>query len=575
MSAAATSYSSTGVFTLHSDTAHTLFSASGANSLLDLSEVTSINARVDDSRADKYTRHYITAGSGGRIDLSKVSSITGPVHSDDRLYIQMSGGGEVDLSMLAQTTGGNVQFNIADVPGGTYSLPALISVKDTSFYPGTGMTLNLPALTTYLSGATNVPSAGSLSAPALTSYSGSLTVGENADANLPLLDTFSNGTLTIEQNGTVDAPSLTNFLGASLTLGPLQTLNAPGFEDIDNSKLAVTGGAQLSAAATSYSSTGVLTVHVSTTHTLFSASDANSLLDLSGVTSINAGFNDQRTDRYTYHYITAGSGGRIDLSKVSSIAGPVQSDDKLLITADGNSQIDLSSLQTVSSGGEVRFTVGGQSGMLFGDLTVSTNMKIFLTDVRSQLDVGGSLLLDSTSSLSAVGGSHLSVGEDLTFGYTSESLLNLDAAIVEFDGMGLQNLEIGGADNGLPDPNEIVTGNFAMGQLIVGQDALATTLQLLEEINNGNRGLDDAPEALYLNGLGGPDGLILRGGSTLILDNLNVYTTENNVWVHLNDQFGPGQTVIPYSGGWLELPEPATLTLLAMGGLVLLRRRRR
>ena len=50
--------------------------------------------------------------------------------------------------------------------------------------------------------------------------------------------------------------------------------------------------------------------------------------------------------------------------------------------------------------------------------------------------------------------------------------------------------------------------NFGFGQLVVGQAGQGTTVSLVDLVNNGNRGAGDAPEALYLFGLGsGTEGL--------------------------------------------------------------------
>ena len=47
----------------------------------------------------------------------------------------------------------------------------------------------------------------------------------------------------------------------------------------------------------------------------------------------------------------------------------------------------------------------------------------------------------------------------------------------------------------------------------------------------------------------GPQGLVLKNGSTLILSNLDVYTNENNQWVSLQNLFTGSQTIVPYTFG--------------------------
>ena len=70
------------------------------------------------------------------------------------------------------------------------------------------------------------------------------------------------------------------------------------------------------------------------------------------------------------------------------------------------------------------------------------------------------------------------------------------------------------------------------------------------------------------------DGLQLFAGSILYMDNLNVYTRENGQWVWLNSLFGAGQTVVPYGEGYLHLPSPGAASVLGLGGLIAMRRRR-
>jgi hypothetical protein len=73
---------------------------------------------------------------------------------------------------------------------------------------------------------------------------------------------------------------------------------------------------------------------------------------------------------------------------------------------------------------------------------------------------------------------------------------------------------------------------------------------LTEFIDNGNRNGDER-EALYLYGLGGPDGLELLSGSTLAIGNIDTYAFVDGEMVHLNSLFGPEVNVVPFGEGFL------------------------
>ena len=157
----------------------------------------------------------------------------------------------------------------------------------------------------------------------------------------------------------------------------------------------------------------------------------------------------------------------------------------------------------------------------------------------------------------------------------------MDDGILKMLGTGTfaapQFLEVGGEDLGILDPNDPTAipgtdGNFAIGQLVIGDPNQATVVELLDAIDNGN---GPGLEALYLPGFGG-DGLRMFGGSRLIIESINVYAFLDGSWIHLNSLFGGGVTSIPLSdlvsdpeaNGFIGIPEPATLALglLALTG---------
>lgn len=98
-------------------------------------------------------------------------------------------------------------------------------------------------------------------------------------------------------------------------------------------------------------------------------------------------------------------------------------------------------------------------------------------------------------------------------------------------------------------------GNFALGSLVIGGEQ-AGRVQLVDLIDNAASW--EGAEALYL------DSLTILAGSTLDLNGLNLYCRQYDL--------GIGATVM---GGQITIvPEPATVSLLVLGGALLLRRRR-
>ena len=513
-----------------------IFKAEGTGTVLDLSSLTSI----DNLATASFTNiRAISALNGATLDLSNVTTLQGGGDSNDRLDLVVSGTDSVlDLSSLQSIPAGNVQF-VVDV--GTYSLPSLESVVNTSFSMSPGTVLNLPSLTSF--------------------SNRTLEVSANGTINVDVLTTMTSSSIVIGTGGTLNASNLDTFTNSTLTLGADQTLNVGPLSDIDNTRLIVSGGKSLAISDTIYDGRGIARGDI------FKAEGAGTVLDLSSLTSIDnlatASFTNIRA-------ISALNGATLDLSNVTTLQGGGDSNDRLdLVVSGTDSVLDLSSLQSIPAG-NVRFDASGGGTLKLGDMTATSALAIELDDPDTTLDVSGSLLLQAGSRFNATGAVKVQIGDHFTFDHTDETLFTADSAIFHFDGTDTQFLEVGGMDIGLPEDETLVTGNFALGQLIVGQDDQATMLQLLDVIDNGNR---SSPEALYLNGLGGPDGLQILGDSTLIIDNIDVYATQNGDWIHINSLFGPGESLIAFDDGFIRLPEPTTLSILLMGVVSLTRRR--
>jgi hypothetical protein len=370
----------------------------------------------------------------------------------------------------------------------------------------------------------------------------------------------------------MQAPNLKDFTGSTVNLTSQRTFATGGLTQIDNARLTLSDGAEFGTAwgdvlADSYSSTSWWSAAFNR-HTrywsLLSVSGAGTVLDLSSVQTINAGFNDNDGDDENIQRITASEGGSLDLSGVRTITGPVRGEDRLELIVGSGATLDLSGLRSAER--NVKFDVQTGGSLLLGNVGATNNTEIVVGDVTSSLVVDGTLYLDGTSRLSVAAGADVRIRDDLWFAYTDEGRLGIDDATLTMDGPSIQFLEVGGEDLGLPGD---VSGNFGIGHLVVGREDRPSTLMLVDLLDNGNRS-GEAPEALYLYGLGGGDGLELLGGSTLVLEGINVYAMHEQQWVHLNGLFGQDVTEVPFSGGTIMVPEPSGPILLAVVALALL-----
>ena len=387
--------------------------------------------------------------------------------------------------------------------------------------------------------------------------------------------------MSLETGSEFHAPNLVDIDGTAITFTPGRTIETGVIGSLDNARIAATAGAQWGVAqgnlsAASYSCTGL-----DGSYTIFNAVGAGSLLDLSTITSINATRNTYTDLVYS---IRASDGGIVDLSGLTSVAAPtLEGHDRIQFIANTGGTIDLSSLQTVTApgAGKTHFTAQNAGTLIFGDMPLMQKTHIRVDDIASVLDINGNAQLASGTFIMA-GGATVTVSGNFAHEFTDETGLQAFSAIMHMDGAGTyadpQLLEVAGLASGLGDPGN--NGNFGFGQLLLGTDLQPTVVSLLDVFDNGNR---SSPEALYLFGLGGPDGLLLKGGSTLVIGDIPTYAKIDGQWICLNDLFSPGITRIDFGAltgnpadmGYVAVPEPATLTLLAIGSLAMLRRKRR
>lgn len=390
--------------------------------------------------------------------------------------------------------------------------------------------------------------------------------------------------------------------GGSIVLGPLQRANRiqvslanastmrvggyAGVADITNSTFSVGSGSTLdgSTLTADYAATGI-----GINLTLMGASGQGSVLNLSKLQSINSAFSDGRGVANT---VAASNGGVIDISGVRTLVTPTSRNDALTFSAASGGSIQLGALQApvTLNRGQLNFNVATAGSIRLGGFVADTGVHFNVVDAASRIAVDGDLALLAGSTVAAGKGSELQFTGDLSFAQTVASQVATDLALVSFVGSGLQTLEVGGAQLGALADGAIATNNFAIGRLTVGGSGAINQLELADAINNGHRGTGGR-EALYLNGVDGVggaqsgNGLRILGGSTLVLDGIDLYTTESGAWLHVNTLFAPGVNRIAYDQGWIALdisgvpavPEPERWSLMLCGvaALGMLSRRRR
>ena len=302
------------------------------------------------------------------------------------------------------------------------------------------------------------------------------------------------------------------------------------------------------------------------------ADGAGTSLDASSLTLIDAYADHNGTNART---ISATNGGTIDLSNVTTLrggSGTWGGTDSLRVTATGGGVIDLSSFQENEG---ITYLTAASGGILrLGNLVMTSGMAISADGLNSRLEMGD-FMLQTGASLSVTDGASLAITGDLQNELTDGGQWGFDTGIVRVDGAGAHWYEVAGVDLGV---GGATSGNFGLMQLVLGSDAGPAMVQLTDIYDNDGAG-QGSLEVLYLYGSGGLDGLEIYNGSTLVIGGVQVYALMDGNMVELHDLFGLGETVISFdsglNNGFIAIPEPITLSLLATGALALIRRRKR
>lgn len=465
-----------------------LLSATGTASRIELPALAQVEVNDTDQGE---ARHYdLQVGNGGHADLPGLHTLTGPGGSH-LLRLRVGPQGRMNLDSLARLRG---RTGISVETSGL-ALPALQSLEAGTgarwMHVSQGATLDLPALT------------------------------ELADTR-------------IESFGLIDSPLLTRVRHSILSIAAPDGLVAPPLADIDGSLFEVSGGARLSTTDEAY--------HIDRLPGPLAGAEAppffwraegeDSSLDFSSLKIIDA----TAFTEVSGLGMEVVNGANIDLAGIEAVHGP-ESEAWLTVRLVRNwPGAGASSVRL----GDV--TIDGRAAL---EATPGTVMQLGSLDLRSPARIQLAPADDAAEA------STLALSGDFTFDHTdpAELLLGSGRLHVKDSHDRYANQEVAGYNRGLPEDG-VPTG-FEIGQLVVGEPAARSRLVLVDAVDNGQRGRDGQAEALYLQGLGSAPGLRLLGGSTLYLNDIDVYARLNGEWHHLNEWLPAGTQRIEFDQGYL------------------------
>jgi RHS repeat-associated protein len=300
--------------------------------------------------------------SGGTLSLPNVFSYTGSNYSyySSTAFSATGAGSTLSLGALATATlatGGTI-WNVNATKGGQINLPHLATVSVTGgsqvgaqfAADGNGSQIDLSSLTS-LSGRNS---------------DSSLTVTHGGSILDGKLTTLNEATVTLDGTGSIATSqwaSFTNFSSINVTGG---SYNLSGMTDFDGSFLTVNGGASLSLPnLTTY--TGTIYSYYSSS--VFTATGAGSTLSLGALNTATLATGGTTWD------VNAAQGGQIDLPHLATVALTGPSQVGAQFSADGaGSLIDLSGLTTINGpGASVSATNSGSVRLSGGVLDPPTS----------------------------------------------------------------------------------------------------------------------------------------------------------------------------------------------------------
>ncbi|WP_372898210.1 hypothetical protein, partial [Stieleria sp.] len=213
------------------------------------------------STANNQSRQFLATGTGSRLELGGLRSLTGATHYNSGSLFQVADGGVIDLSSVqavidpveGDTRRRSFSF-VAKDAGSQIDLSALATVTDqnadqrTSFSATDDASIQIASLTDARGTQFLLDGSGSLAVTQLQTLIDSqlilrdndLTLSQLASANrsefdiagaqlaLPLIDSLRDGAITVGSGGVFDSPQLTNIDGTDLHVRDGATLSLPG-----------------------------------------------------------------------------------------------------------------------------------------------------------------------------------------------------------------------------------------------------------------------------------------------------------------------------------------------------------
>jgi len=471
------------------------------------------------------------AGGGGSLNLGADHTIVTSTNTEGRIRVGMTNNGTVsadDGTITLETDSKTNNNLIQAVNSGTLNITTAID--------NTNGTVSVePGSQVYLDGTARI-SGGTVNGGGLVNIEGNSVVMENLT-----LDAIATGlggryaeTLTlvgtIENNGTVTMSDWAGYAGAA-------NLTIDG-----NVELGGSGSVVFNSNGDNYiNAAGADTLTVGQSQTI----------------TVGTSHRGAISTRTVNNGIIEAAGGTLTLPNDLTNNGLVRSANGSTLVV-GNDVAGTGNW--MADGGKIQ--VQNVSVTTTGDISVLNGGEL---ELNSATMSGWDMLADGAGIINI--GSQLSLAGDLEFEMTDESLWdwNIDSSLKMTGGPGAAmgnwgawaSLEIGGLDLGT-DPEDHTgdsagfSNNFDLVELIVGADA---HVYLADLIDNGNRGGSGGPdEALYVDTLTFED-----SAATLNLNGLHLY------YKNLNGD--PGNIINEI------VPEPATLLLLAFGGLLLRKKR--
>ena len=430
---------------------------------------------------------------------------------------------------------------------------------------GFEITINGDARIFGLESAADLRVTGSLTVLGTGTISGALIVDPGARVTVDGASSSlrADGSTTIDgaeldalNGGLLELPAATSFTDGIATLSG-GSLDMPGLTTIDRSRFQVSGGSTftLASGVASYSSS--VGVGFNEDRTMLSADGTGTVLDLSALTTIEGLFSGFGAIRQV---VTSTGGGRIDLSGVTSInAGARDGPFEIAISGDGT--IDLSALATLTGNRDgilltnpddlpALTSASGTTIVLDAGSTPQAALLQALTDSTVQIGDGAVLdapvLADITDSRIEIAGTGVLTAPGLTtitgarFILTSGARYTLPATLATYNGSGLginEKRTVFSADgpgtvldlSGLQRIDAVFIGLGALLQLVTATDGGRIDLSGLTEIEAGGSGANgggpfefrtDTTGAIDLSSLatitGRSSGVLFTAGSALL-----------------------------------------------------------